>query len=368
MPTICPQAENTRPRPSPGGADTPTDFGERRRLEAACNVLRTLILYDLFGCPVRLDELPQRTIGGLPDEWVADPQAMIEVDPVLARHVRIARGYVFLRAARPHFDRWVEAERTRRKCIRRYEKWVRLFCRIPFVRMIAVTGSLSFPMPPHEPDCDLFVVTARNRLWIVVALSRLLFLRILPMLRLVKYGEICPNYSIEDRVDVASSEELFDTMQIAAMNPVLGREIYENLVTRHRGLRRHFPHWEPPAPLFDRTFGSPPYRVRRGLEGVGCPLPLDRLNRWLYRVLSRRFASGRPEAPVGGKTERFRRKPLNAWIRRSFSVENSCYRLSLRECKVHGNGKLALLARYDEALRNHPAAALVDLAGEGKKA
>ena len=329
--------------------------------EAARNVLRTLIFYDLFGCPLRIDELPQRTIGGLPDAWVANPRTRIEADPVLARHVRIARGYVFLRTTQPRFEQWEQAERTRWQCVRRYEKWVRLFCRIPFVRMVAVTGSLSFPMPTKEPDCDLFIVAARNRLWLVVALSRLVFFRILPRLRLVKYGEVCPNYSIDESAVTRLAADLFDSLQVAAMNPVMGQEIHANLVRSHRGLRRYFPHWKPPAPLF--TCRSHPRIVRRLIEAMMEPLPLDWLNRRLFRALARRFAAAR--TCVNGTPEDTPRPISSPWILDAFDCDDKGIELSINACKVHGHGKRALLARYDRALRNHPASRVIDLPGQG---
>lgn len=344
-------------------------FETAATFEAARNVLRTLIFYDLFGSPVLLDELPQRTIGGLPEEWLANPRAKIEADPILSQYVTVARGYVFLRTAPAEFDRWEAAERTRWQCLRRYENWVRVFCRIPFVRMIAVTGSLSFPMPPKKPDCDLFVVAARNRLWIVAALSRLLFLRILPKLRLVKYGEICVNYMVDEDAPNTSSEDLFDSMQMAAMNLVAGQEAYDRLVTSHRGLKRFFPHWFAkggPAPLFDHTFRSPPRLMRRLAELALWPLPLDRLNRWLYRRLSRRFTLARQRAASDRTPDRPLGQLSTAWVRQAFDLSGELFRFSLQEFKAHGNQKLELLTRYDEALRNHPAAASIDLAGNWK--
>lgn len=340
------------------------DFGKNERCRAARNLLRTLIFYDLFGCPVRLSELPQRTIGGLPDAWLADPQAVIEADPLLSRHVRVAKNYVFLQTTPADFERWDAAERTRWQCIDRFEKWVRLFCCIPFVRMMAVTGSLSFPMSPRIPDCDLFVVTAPKRLWIAVTLSRILFLRILPKLGLIKNGEICANYMIDRDTTTERSPDLFDSMQTAAMNAVMGTEVYDQLVAAHRGLEHFFPGWHPPAPLFRNIHRSPPWWIRALLEHALRPLPLDHLNGWLHRHLSPRFTSARRQATEDPALKRILEQLPAGWVRQVFNLSGELFRFRLQEFKAHGSHRLRLLVRYDQSLRKHPAAASMDLAGD----
>ncbi len=361
------QAEATLSTSSLNAVGKCADAGAAGRIAAARNVLRTLIFYDLFDCPVRLDELPQRTIGGLSGEWLAAPGAMIESHPVLSRHVAVANGYVFLRNTPARFARWEAAETTRRQSIDRYEKWVRLLCRIPFVRLVAVTGSLTFRMSAGEPDCDLFVVAQRNRVWLVVALGRALFQRVLPWLGLIRYGDVCVNYVVDDLTALGHTQDLFESMQVAAMNPVVGRPVYDRFVREHRSLRRFFPQWQPPAPLFPRTSQSPPRLTRRlGERALGL-LPLDWIDRRLHRHLSRRFAAvgiAEEEADPGPG-----HRP-SGWVGQVFDLSEQVRRFTLREFKTHGNHKRELSARFEAALRSHPANAQVDLAGtaaEGTK-
>lgn len=334
----------------------------RPNSEPVRNVLRTLIFYDLFGCPLRIEELALRTFGGLPERWRADAQAMIASDPLLSRHVTVARGYAFLRTVTPDFDRWAAADRSRSDAIRRYAKWVRLMCRIPFVRMVAVTGSLAFPMPSGTPDCDLFVVTSRDRLWIAVAMSRFVFFRILPRLRLIRYGEICPNYMIDDLSSIEPNGDLFDSMQLAAMHRVVGRARYLELVANNKGRRRFFPHWQPPAPLLESPVRMPPGEVQRLLELVLRPLPLDGINRWLFRRLSDRFIASRGHRDEARGAAATAAHFSSSWIRQVFNLAPSSFDFTLHKFKAHDGRKIELLARFEEALRNHPASASIPLA------
>ena len=79
-------------------------IADNRAVDAARNLLRTLIFYDLFDVPLRLNESADRTFEGLPDSWRADPLAMIQSDVCLSRYVVIAKQYVFLQTTRPEFN------------------------------------------------------------------------------------------------------------------------------------------------------------------------------------------------------------------------------------------------------------------------
>lgn len=348
--------------PSAAHVVTQGSIADNRAVDAARNLLRTLIFYDLFDVPLQLNELADRTFEGLPDSWRADPLAMIQSHVCLSRHVVIAKQYVFLQTTRPEFKRWEAAEQARRSAIRRYAPWVQLVCRLPFVRMVAISGSLAFPMSAGTSDCDLFIVTARNRLWITVAITRALFFRIFPKLRLIRCGEVCPNYMIDDTAAIKNGD-LFDVMQLAAMNLVVGCKVYQKLITQDGDLKRYFPKWRPPERLIQPTRGVLS-GVTRGLcEAVLEALPLESVNLHLFRRLGRRFGD------VAGRQDGVRRGGEHAasvsspWIRDVFDLTPQGFRFSLGKFKAHDGQKLALLLRYEKALREHPAAEAFDLLG-----
>lgn len=92
----------------------------------------------------------------------------------------------------------------------KYKKAVkisRLLCLIPGLKMIAICNSLSFNQAKSDSDIDLFIITAKNRIWTVRFFSLLLLklLRLRPAFN--KTGDskdkICLSFFIsEDNLDL----------------------------------------------------------------------------------------------------------------------------------------------------------------------
>lgn len=92
----------------------------------------------------------------------------------------------------------------------KYKKAVqiaRVLCLIPGLKMIAVCNSLSFNQAKSDSDIDLFIITAKNRIWTVRFFSLLLlkFLRLRPALNKTENSKdkICLSFFIsEDNLDL----------------------------------------------------------------------------------------------------------------------------------------------------------------------
>ena len=72
---------------------------------------------------------------------------------------------------------WVKSDPNNheKQLFQRAQKYIQKITWIPGIRMIAVANSLSMYATHTESDIDLFVVTARNRIWIVRILMTLCF-------------------------------------------------------------------------------------------------------------------------------------------------------------------------------------------------
>jgi hypothetical protein len=150
--------------------------------------------------------------------------------------------------------------------------WARIVGRLPFVRMVAVTGSLAVGAARDNDDVDLFVVTADGRLWLtramtmlVVRASRLRGLR------------LCPNYLLAASALRLSDRTLFTARELVQMVPVTGGAVYTELMARNAWYRGFLPNAEPRAPRSP----SPRFGVLgRLLEAALGSRAADRLERW----------------------------------------------------------------------------------------
>ena len=95
---------------------------------------------------------------------------------------------------------------------------------LPFVRMVAVTGSLAMSNTDEGKDIDYLIVTAPNHLWTCRAFALL-------VTRFAKLEgvNLCPNYLITTNALKLEQHSLYVAHELAQMIPLSGMEIYDEL-------------------------------------------------------------------------------------------------------------------------------------------
>lgn len=166
--------------------------------------------------------------------------------------------------------------------------WARIVGRLPFVRMVAVTGSLAVRAARDGDDVDLFVVTADGRLWLTRAMT-MLIVRAARLRRL----RLCPNYLLAASALQIPDRSLFTARELVQMVPVAGGEVYVELMARNAWYREFLPNAEPRA--VDRS--SPPNRwLGRLLEAALGSRIADRFERWEMNRKTRQLCAASASA------------------------------------------------------------------------
>ena len=109
---------------------------------------------------------------------------------------------------------WVKAER-----------YGRIIASLPFVRMVAVTGSLAMNNADEGKDVDYMIVTAPNRLWTCRGLSLL-------VARFAKLEgvRLCPNYLVTTNALTLNERSLYVAHELVQMIPLSGLETYREML------------------------------------------------------------------------------------------------------------------------------------------
>lgn len=285
------------------------------------STLRTLAYAAIFGFPLAADEVHRYLVARR-----AEPQ---EVSRALERLVAAGRargqdGFFGLEGA-DLGRRWREAPACDRAW-RRARRWGHAIARLPFVRMVAVTGALAAENPDGG-DFDYFVVTRPGRLWLCRAW---IIQRVVRPARL--FGDVvCPNYLLaEDRLAFAE-RDAFVAREVAQMVPLAGFDVYRRLRDENAWVERLLPNAAGPPPRVAETEDPGP-RSRSRFELALSGRLGERLERWertrKIAELERRHGRGRVESELHegackGHFSEHGRRILAAWRERLDALDLS---------------------------------------------
>jgi predicted nucleotidyltransferase len=113
-----------------------------------------------------------------------------------------------------------------------------ILIRFPYVRGIAISGSLSKNFADEYSDIDLFIITAKNRLWIartlMHCLKKLTFL-------INKEHYFCMNYYIDEQQLEITEKNIYTAIEIGTLIPLEGDIVFEKFYTANAWIREFLP-------------------------------------------------------------------------------------------------------------------------------
>jgi hypothetical protein len=124
------------------------------------------------------------------------------------------------------------------RMLKKAEKAASIIAAFPFVKGVAVSGSLSKYFADEHSDVDFFIITTANRLWIARS-----FLHIFKKLTYIfnKQGLFCMNYFIDEEEPAIIEKNIYTAMEIATLLPLRGNLIFETFFRENNWARNFFP-------------------------------------------------------------------------------------------------------------------------------
>jgi hypothetical protein len=245
-------------------------------------VLRSVTYAGLFDYPLTLEQLHESLI-----EVRADAEAVASWwrnSALLQATVEYRDGLYF-----PYGRSDLIGTRARREILSREllvrDRGILSFVQaMPYVRMVALSGSLAHLNGESSADLDLFVITAPHRVW-SVTVSLLAIAKLFGWRR-----RMCLNYVISERALGVEPKDLFSANQIIHLRPLSGGEVFTRFVEANAFVRTAYPNFVVAPHGKDR-----PAAARRALEAllsIGVAPLLERASRALYGWhLNRRAAA-----------------------------------------------------------------------------
>lgn len=198
------------------------------------HILSTIAYFDLFHYPLTMDEI-----------YLYLP---VKCDPT---DLEYALKYLVIDRMVYHFDQFytlkneyflverrLQGNARATKMISTAKRVSNLLVRFPFVKGIAISGSLSKNFADEDSDIDLFIITAKNRLWIARSLMHCLK----KLTFLVKHEHyFCMNYYIDEDELQIREKNIYTAIEIATLMPLHGDTTFEQFYMANNWTRNYLP-------------------------------------------------------------------------------------------------------------------------------
>lgn len=239
--------------------------------------VQSVVYAALFDYPLTPEQLCEALIGEIADE----PTLMCwyNSSPYLQALVEYADGFFFPRGRGELLRTRADREATSRTLLQELAGPLKLVTRMPFVRLVALSGSLAHLNADRDADLDLFVVTSPRRVW-TVTVATLLIARVLGWRK-----RLCLNYVVSERTLWIAPADLFSANQIVHLQPILGTDAYRKFLEANRFVERFYPNFVPRPVAEDRRPSIVEGVINATIGGV-----LEQACRVVYRAHLRRQA------------------------------------------------------------------------------
>ncbi|MBI1258342.1 MAG: hypothetical protein GC204_12795 [Chloroflexi bacterium] len=247
-------------------------------------ILRTVIYADIFNFPLTRTELHHYLIAETPISQAQVEQALAS-SKFLKQELDIHPPYIVCAGHQALIPLRIERDSASLKLWSLALNYGHALGRLPFVRMVALTGALAMRnAAANDDDLDYVLVTAPGRVWLARAFA-------IVLVRLAKRRGIvvCPNYLLAESALAQDRHDLFVAHEVTQMVPMYGRELYETMRAQNRWVDDYLPNAVAPFYVEAEPSGQASWLKQIAEFLLGGRIG-DALEQWEYRRKLRRFA------------------------------------------------------------------------------
>lgn len=202
-------------------------------------IARSVLYASLFDYPLTLAQLRQTLI-----ESIQTPTEILstyEHSEALQGAIDYRDGLFFPRGRTDLVAERRRREVRSRRFLARNGVLLRLIALMPYVRMVALSGSIAHLNLDGNGDLDLCIVTRGRRVWSVTV-------AIVVLAKLMRRRRIlCANFVVADSRLVLDQQDLFTASQIIHLKPLVGDDVFKQFVAANSFVLRFYPNFHPAA-------------------------------------------------------------------------------------------------------------------------
>ncbi len=201
-------------------------------------ILRQLLYYDIFDHLQSEEELIKDCSLGEDAhkifEWLVNKGLVFRLD-----------NYNGVRNDTKLLEKRKRGELNTQQAMPRAIKMGKLISKFPYVRAVALSGSISKGYMDSFKDVDYFIITKPKRLW----LSRIMLIFYKKIFLLNSFRFFCLNYFIDENNLEIEDENIFTATEINTLIPIYGNELMNAFFRKNKWVKevyKHFPKTKSP--------------------------------------------------------------------------------------------------------------------------
>lgn len=247
--------------------------------KAELAILKTLVYFDIFDYPLSDKEI--KNFLGLPldDELFIIVMGQLISDGIVYR----VGEFYSLHNNQQKAEKRIQGNRRAQDLLIKADRIGAFLFRFPYVRGVAVSGSLSKNYADKKADIDYFIVTKANRLWIARTI-----LHLYKKFTFLAGREhfYCMNYFIDEKAMVIPEKNIYTAIEVVTLLPVAGNTTMKRFFDSNDWTEAWLPCFEPGErkPRLDK--GS---ALKRFGEWLFAGVSGDKLDNFLFKWTTRRW-------------------------------------------------------------------------------
>jgi hypothetical protein len=217
---------------------------EGKYTEHQKDILSSIVYFNIFQFPLKQAEIQNLLKNNTSETLTSKALQKLVLSEVIFKY----NGYYSChREVQLLVSKRLKNESTTGHFFDKLPLYVRIISGFPFIRGVAISGSLSKGVLHKKGDIDYFIITKEGRLWLARTLL-ILFKKIL-LFNSNKY--FCVNFFITENNLKIEDENRFTATEIAYLIPVYNAELIQVFKESNGWLRQYYGHFKHPIQLKD---------------------------------------------------------------------------------------------------------------------
>jgi hypothetical protein len=275
--------------------------------KAELAILKTLVYFDIFNYP-----LSERDIKNFLECYIDEGTFSSALLQLLSDKIIFRVGeYYSLQNNRQRAEERIQGNLRAQPLIAKANRIGAFLYKFPYVRGVAVSGSLSKNYADKKADIDFFIITKANRLWIARTILHL-FKKLTFLVG--KENFFCMNYFIDEEALIIPEKNIYTSVEIVTLLPLAGTFTLNKFFEKNHWTKKWLPCYEYKRNLKTAERGSGFKRFTEWFFNSGAGEKLDlTLYKWTTRRWQKKERQGRKNS---------KGKVMNLVTGRHFSKSN----------------------------------------------